>query len=479
MSLSQDLEELFERCLDPMCFIDAEGVLTRVNRAFDEVLGFGPGELAGESFHRLVHPADLDAAIEAFETALASGVLDHFVCRYRTVSGSYKLLEWNAHRGTDGLVFAIGRDISARSHLARERDLAAERLRAVIDALPDLLFEVDRDHRLVRLHRPPELEGVIAAVDDAAIADSMPEAAAKVLGGSIDRAFASREPQQCELSLFDRHGDLSYWDCRLTTTAHGTALVVGRNVTRERVAEKRLRTNNQILAQFASVIAHDLRAPMRGIQQLAGWIGQDAETLLSPESRRYFQLLTRRTFRLEQQLLGLATFVRAGVLDAPIETVKLTAMVNDIAEELRSDPRTSESGRTLAVEANGLPTFRTAAVPLRHALLNLIGNAFKHHDRDACAVTVAARRQGPSWIFEVTDDGPGIPERFHERIFDIFTTLKPRDEVEGAGLGLAIVSRIMRACDGEVTITSPIEGDRGTRFTLRWPARWPRRRGQH
>lgn len=465
VSLSHDLEELFERCLDPMYVADGDGVFIRVNRAFQQVLGYAPDELEGKSFHGLVHPADLATAVAVFEAALERGELDRFVCRYRTAGGAFKSIEWSAHRGADGLLFGVGRDITARLELARERDQAAERLRAILDALPDLLFEVDDDRRLVRLQTPPELEGVIT--------DDFTETT-EVLGEAIDMAFATGEPQRCELSLVDRDGDRSLWDCRVTTTAHGTALADARNVTRERVAEQRLRTNNQILGQFASVIAHDLRAPMRGIQQLAGWIGEDEDTALSEESARYFDLLKNRIVRLEQQLLGLAAFVRAGVFEAPVETVDVAEMVADISDEVRTDPRTVESGRKVSVTWSDLPTIETAEVPLRHALLNLVSNAWKHHDRDDCEVEVTAEHDGSAWVFSVSDNGPGIAERYHERVFEIFSTLKPRDQVEGAGLGLAIVARIMRACNGSVTIESPIDNDRGTRFSLRWPDRWPR-----
>lgn len=472
VSLSHDLEELFDRCLDPMYVADGDGVFMRVNRAFHQVLGYASDELEGKSFHGYIHPGDLATAVAVFDGALESGELDRFVCRYRTADGSFKSIEWSAHRGADGLLFGVGRDITARLDLARERDLAAERLRAVFDALPDLLFEVDNEHRLVRLQRPPELEGVID--DRPELQDTMPEEPAEIIAASIDRAVASGEPQRCEVLLPDNDGDASLWDFRITTTAHGTALAVARNVTRERVAEKRLRSNNQILAQFASVIAHDLRAPMRGIQQLSGWIEEDDESQLSEESERYFELLKSRIVRLEQQLLGLATFVRAGVLEAPVEKVDVGELVSDITDEIRTDPRTVQSGRAVSVEWSELPTLETASAPLRHALLNLISNAWKHHDRDACNVSVAAEPDGQSWIFTVTDDGPGIADRYHERVFEIFSTLKPRDQVEGAGLGLAIVARIMRACNGNVTIESPVADDRGTRFSLRWPARWPR-----
>jgi len=114
-----------------------------------------------------------------------------------------------------------------------------------------------------------------------------------------------------------------------------------------------------------------------------------------------------------------------------------------------------------------LPALRTDRAPLEQVLRNLIGNGLKHHDRTSGSVTVSARDVGDTVEFCVEDDGPGIPTRFHERIFQMFQTLKPRDEVEGSGMGLAIVKKTVEVYGGSIRIESapPI---RGTAFIFSW-----------
>jgi signal transduction histidine kinase len=98
----------------------------------------------------------------------------------------------------------------------------------------------------------------------------------------------------------------------------------------------------------------------------------------------------------------------------------------------------------------------------------LLNNTFKHHHSpQAGHVWVSAREEG-EWIeFCVTDDGPGIDPQFHQRIFGIFQTLRPRDEVEGSGIGLALVKRLVEMRGGVIQIESAL--GEGATFRFTWP----------
>src|SRR5690606_24628061 len=101
--------------------------------------------------------------------------------------------------------------------------------------------------------------------------------------------------------------------------------------------------------------------------------------------------------------------------------------------------------------------------------LNLVSNALKHHDRDTGEVHIDVEDAGQHYVFRVRDDGPGIPLNYRERIFGLFSTLKRRDEVEGSGMGLAFVQKVVRRLGGQVSVEGP-EG-RGVTFAFEWPKR--------
>ncbi|MET0356032.1 MAG: ATP-binding protein, partial [Cellvibrio sp.] len=117
--------------------------------------------------------------------------------------------------------------------------------------------------------------------------------------------------------------------------------------------------------------------------------------------------------------------------------------------------------------SNSLPILSTFSTPLELIIRNLFSNAIKHHDRQEGLILVGSKTLNDQFIeVSVCDDGPGIPEKFHERIFGMFQTLKPRDELEGSGMGLALIKKIVEGYGGHVTLKS--EG-RGACFSFSWP----------
>ncbi|RYZ88116.1 MAG: ATP-binding protein, partial [Moraxellaceae bacterium] len=114
-----------------------------------------------------------------------------------------------------------------------------------------------------------------------------------------------------------------------------------------------------------------------------------------------------------------------------------------------------------------LPTLKTLSTPFELVIRNLFSNAIKHHDKDEGIIKISSRLLNDDYIeFTVCDDGPGIPEKFHNRIFGMFQTLKPRDELEGSGMGLALIKKIVETYGGCITLKS---SGRGSCFSFSWP----------
>ncbi|AKV02845.1 diguanylate cyclase/phosphodiesterase (GGDEF & EAL domains) with PAS/PAC sensor(s) [Labilithrix luteola] len=227
-----------------------------------------------------------------------------------------------------------------------------------------------------------------------------------------------------------------------------------------------LARSNKELQQFAYVASHDLRAPLRAIDSLSEWLEKDLEAVLGPDQREQMSLMRGRVRRMDRLLGDLLEYARAGGEEAAEESVDVGKLLAEVIE-LANVPQ----GFTIEV-VPPTPVFETAKVPLTRVLMNLLGNAIKHHDSQEGRVSIAVENTGDFFRFSVTDDGPGIPPRFHEKIFQMFQTLRPRDAVEGSGMGLALVRKIVESAGGSIWLTS--EG-RGTTFTFTWPRRW----GEH
>ena len=221
-----------------------------------------------------------------------------------------------------------------------------------------------------------------------------------------------------------------------------------------------LERSNRELDKFAYVASHDLKSPLRAIENLAQWISSDAASLLPAESQVHLEKMQGRVKRMEKLLDDLLAYSRAGRYQYKIEKVNVQTIVQDAIYLLSPPPEF-----TFALEAE-VPDYVGQRVPLETVLRNLLGNAIKHHNRPDGYVRVTAQDLGERIEFVVSDDGPGIEPQFHERIFEMFQTLQPRDKVEGSGMGLTIVKKLIESLGGTINIESS-EGA-GATFRFVW-----------
>jgi PAS domain S-box-containing protein len=240
-----------------------------------------------------------------------------------------------------------------------------------------------------------------------------------------------------------------------------------RDISQRKAAEDQIRRyaselerSNRELNDFAYSASHDLRSPLRGIGQIAGWIVEDHAAELSEDVRNELDLIQRRVDRMQALLDDMLTYARVGRSEGDVSHVDCELLVREIVETLPVP-------NGFSVRIAPMPTLLTHRTRLQQVLRNLIGNAIKHHNRPDGVVDVSGVDRGDHFEFIIEDDGPGIAADYHEQIFRMFTTLKPRDAVEGSGMGLAIVKKIIEARGGSVHLESA-EG-RGATFRFTWP----------
>ncbi len=214
--------------------------------------------------------------------------------------------------------------------------------------------------------------------------------------------------------------------------------------------------------ELAFVAAEDLRTPLRGIKQLASWIDEDAGEQLASASFEHLQKLRGRTQRMEQFLEDLITYARIGRREGNTEPVAVARLVDEVVRSLNPP-----DGFAVLCEGE-LPTLVTVRAHLALVFRNLIENAIKHHDHpESGVVRISATEHADFVAFTVADNGPGIAAHNHPRVFQIFQTLRSRDEVEASGMGLPMVKKTIEYYNGAITLdSSPGEGCT-LRFT--WP----------
>lgn len=219
---------------------------------------------------------------------------------------------------------------------------------------------------------------------------------------------------------------------------------------------------NEELDQFASAAAHDLRSPLRAMHQLSEFVIEDAGDALPEQSLEDLKTIQQRSLRLSAMIEGLLEYAQIGQSQARPSWVDTETLIDELA-----DLYVPEERFTLDRPEPLPPVFGPrAAVEL--VFRNLLMNVVKHHDRVEGRIELTYGRDGSDLVFQVRDDGPGIPDEYADQVFRLFKTLEPRDKREASGLGLTLVRKTAEVHGGSVRLVDP-SPDRGAVFEVRWP----------
>jgi PAS domain S-box-containing protein len=222
-----------------------------------------------------------------------------------------------------------------------------------------------------------------------------------------------------------------------------------------------LQRSNRELEQFAYIVSHDLKEPLRMIQSFAGILAADYEDRLDGKGREALAYLTDGAQRLQALISDLLMYSRFGELKQ-IQPVDCAALVEGVRRDLGGV--IAEMGAI--IDDRGLPTVLGSASALHELFQNLVSNAIKFRGSEPPHIAVSAERTGDDWLFSVRDNGIGIDEQHHERIFLMFQRLHSRKEYPGTGIGLAICKKVVESHGGRIWVESAPGHGAAFRFTL-------------
>ncbi|MCP4460584.1 MAG: PAS domain S-box protein [Cytophagales bacterium] len=228
----------------------------------------------------------------------------------------------------------------------------------------------------------------------------------------------------------------------------------------ERTAE--LQQRNRELDQFTYVVAHDLKAPLRAIGTLSDWLKTDTKDA-SQEVLKNVNLLQNRAKRLKLFIDGLLDYSKIGKTNLAKEKISISQLLEDTFSMYNS---ISENVR-FRVDGK-MPEIVNHPILINQIFNNLIGNAINHNDKKKKLIQINYEDDTTNYKFEIVDNGPGIPEKLRERVFIIFQTIRPKDETENTGIGLAVVKKILYELNGQIWIESNENGI-GCKFVFTIP----------
>lgn len=255
-------------------------------------------------------------------------------------------------------------------------------------------------------------------------------------------------------------------DGRVLTTIHDISSRKQLEAEQKRMIRE-LENVNEELKNFAYVVSHDLKAPLRAIGSLADWISADQKDRLDAEGQEHLRLLIQRVRRLDALIDGVLRYSRIGRIHEAVIAVDLNPLLAEIVD-LLAPPAHIE----VSIQAN-LPTISAERTSIQQILQNLLSNAIRYLDKPQGRINVACTDQDQYWQLSVSDNGPGIDTRHFQRIFLLFQTLNPRDRVESTGVGLSIVKKIVEQYGGQIWLESTL--GQGCTFYFTVPKQHPNR----
>lgn len=222
----------------------------------------------------------------------------------------------------------------------------------------------------------------------------------------------------------------------------------------------RLEAANKELRDFAYVVSHDLKAPLRAIGSLTQWIAEDYADKFDDDGREQLRLLTGRVARMRDLINGILNYSQVGRTHQKTSRVSLAETVAQVVDLLGSD------GQQAVQMVGNFPDMILNPVSIQQVFMNLISNGIKYGDKDPCKIEVGGEKREKDWMFWVKDNGPGIDPKYHDKIFRIFQTLSARDKVEATGIGLAIVRKMVHLYGGKIWVESTVNEGATFFFTL-------------
>jgi PAS domain S-box-containing protein len=433
------------------------------------------------SFHALIHPDDYDNFEKSLAEHITSNEFFRLELRMRRRDGSYAWVNIDGQANTKDAnspsrVGGSIVDVSTNVDLKQQLKMEQRTLRLIFDNVPARIWFKDSHNRILRLNETAA-ESMNMRVEDVEGADTydlFPEFAKKyhiddlaVINSGKPLLGIVEEYTPVDAPRGWVRTDKLPFSHPVTNEKH--VLVIATDITQQKEYEmkildhaRRLDQANRDLDHFAYMASHDLRAPLRGMDQIARWIGEDLGEDITPDIQENLDFLRGRVRRMETLLTDILAFSRAGKNMAKVEDVDTGQIVDEITQWL------SPLGGFKIVKDTDLPTLSLPKSAIHHIFFNLISNGIKHHDKSEGTVNIGYSETQYLHNFYIADDGPGIAKQYQDHVFEVFKKLKRRDDVEGSGIGLSIVKKMAEALGGAINIQSE-DGQRGTRFTVSIP----------
>ncbi|GAA4900379.1 hypothetical protein GCM10023311_27510 [Flaviramulus aquimarinus] len=465
------LQGVFENIVDAYVIMDLMGNILKMNDAAVSLLGFNDAK-QDYNLLEMINPKEAERVAESFKLLLKKGALTDFHVNIITIQKEEKLVHINASiiydKGVPVAAQGIVRDITLDNKYKKSLEAEREKYRAITANMNLGLLEVDNDDVILMSNQSfAEMSGYTEAELSGKMASRLflDSEGSKIIQNENSKRLKGKT-NSYELKIKNKLGQTKHWLVSGAPNYNLNGDVVGSigihlditdlkslELQKERLLSK-LEKSNDELQEYAHIVSHDLKSPLRSINALVSWLKEDNAGKLDETSLRNFALIETTLEKMEQLISDVLSYSSVGTNEGEKTDINLNDLVTDLIQIMYKPEH-------ITIEIlNTLPTLKGDKTKLQQVFQNLIGNAIKFIDKEAGFVKINLEDQETHYKFSIADNGVGIEKQNHNKIFKIFHALnKSKDST---GIGLSIVKKIVELHEGEIWLES--EHGKGTTF---------------
>lgn len=471
---ASELDGVFINIIDPYVIMDLEFNVINMNASAKEFLGFDH-TATPLNLSALVHEEYQAYTAQSIAKLYEAGTLKNYRAKIIVGDGSEKIVEVNA-----SLIYDKERNPIAAQGIIRDRTQESEtrellaqqqkELQIIVENSPlgivltDQGIIIKTNPRFIEMlgYKEGELLGKhvkqISAQEDMGNSVELIE---KMNSGKLDNFTIIKKYIRKDGSELLAKTSVSAFKNRKGEVEYQVAMV--EDITEQRNLElqkekllKELEASNEGLQEYAHIVSHDLKSPLRSISALATWLGEDHKEVLNEEGLNHLQMMQEKIEAMDSLIDGILKYSSIDLASLEQNNLDLNEIVSDIREII------FVPDHVRIVILNPLPEVKADRTRIHQLFQNIISNAVNHIEAKEGLVKVSSSESATHWHFRIEDNGIGIPEEYHDKIFKVFQSLNT--EKQSSGIGLSIVKKIVDLYEGEIQLESEV--GKGTAFNF-------------
>ena len=474
---TSELQGVFDTIVDAYVLMDTKGEVLKMNDAAIALFGYNPAEEV-INVTQLIYKEDIAYAMQSFGSLLQDGFFSDYQARVYTKHKEVRTVHINASLIYDSNKQAVAaqgivRDITDELEAKRIFEEQKQQLETIIEnsslgiVLTHFGSIVQSNKAFQELlgYNDKELMGLavekISASDQR---DSSVQLMEQLNTGAINQFTMSKQYVRKNGTLVWARTNVSAVRNPDKSIRYQIALV--EDITDEIAAEKRQKTlmndlekSNKDLSDFAHIVSHDLKSPLRSMDALINWLREDYAHAFDEGAQETFELLLEKVFKMDHLIEGILQYSSIDKKATKRQHINTQTIIDDLIRILHIPDHI-----TVQI-TKPLPTVLGDHYRLQQLFQNIVSNAVSAIDKEKGIITISHEASKKYWTFTIQDNGKGIPEKYRKKVFEMFQSID--GDKKATGIGLSIVKKIIDFYKGTITLESK-EGV-GTTFSFTIP----------